>query len=109
MVFCSKCGKKVPDNAAFCPYCGAKTSIGSGVGVSYSSEDLREALAKMGEELEKTFETVGKELHEAFKTVREDVRKSARTDVIACQKCGEKNSSSAIFCSKCGTKLVKKQ
>ena len=99
----------MPEDSAFCPYCGAKTSVGSEARAYYSSEDLREALAKMGEELEKTFETVGKELHEAFKTVREDVRKSARTDVIACQKCGEKNPSSANFCSKCGTKLVKKQ
>ena len=25
-MFCSKCGKEIKDEAAFCPYCGAKTT-----------------------------------------------------------------------------------
>jgi uncharacterized membrane protein YvbJ len=28
MVFCSKCGKELPENAYFCPACGVKTAKG---------------------------------------------------------------------------------
>lgn len=26
-MFCSKCGKEIPDGSKFCPYCGAKLSL----------------------------------------------------------------------------------
>ena len=26
-MFCTKCGKQIPDNAAFCGYCGARTGV----------------------------------------------------------------------------------
>lgn len=29
-MFCQKCGKELPNDSAFCPYCGAHTNISSG-------------------------------------------------------------------------------
>ena len=39
-MFCSKCGKEVPDTVEFCPYCGTKNILsGDGMGsTQYSSE-----------------------------------------------------------------------
>lgn len=47
-MFCSKCGKEIKDEAAFCPYCGAKTE---------ESADEKEA----GERENKTGENTGDE------------------------------------------------
>jgi predicted amidophosphoribosyltransferase len=35
-MFCPKCGKEIPDNVTFCPYCGAK--VNSADGTTSSSE-----------------------------------------------------------------------
>ena len=47
-MFCSKCGKEIKDEAAFCPYCGAKTE---------ESADEKEA----GQSENKTGENAGNE------------------------------------------------
>lgn len=42
-MFCTKCGKRIPDDSAFCPYCGAATAASDnpfgGDGVSRNREN----------------------------------------------------------------------
>jgi uncharacterized membrane protein YvbJ len=108
MAFCSKCGKKLAEDANFCPNCGARTQKGSEAGASYSAEEMRETFAKMGEEMEKAFRTAAKEIEEAFKTARENIRQSTSKESLECSNCGTKNPAGSSFCYKCGKKLVRK-
>lgn len=105
MVFCSKCGEELPENAYFCPKCGVRTSKGVEARISSPREDLKDAFSKMGEEIEKSFSIAAKEIKEAFKTVREEIRKAVSLETVACSHCGEKNLVDARFCYKCGKKL----
>lgn len=94
MVFCSKCGEELPENAYFCPKCGARTRRGVEAGISTPWEELKDALSKMGQEIEK-----------AFKTTRESIRESTSREQVVCSHCGEKNLGYARFCYKCGKEL----
>ena len=105
MIFCSNCGEKLPEDSNFCTKCGFKTRRGVEAGVSAPTEDWREAFSKMGVEMEKAFQTAAKEIQKALKNVREDARESRGGQLVVCKSCGEKNPSSASFCTKCGEKL----
>lgn len=105
MVFCSSCGKELPEGAYFCPKCGVKTSKGAEAGISSPVEDLKDAFSKMGEEIEKAFTIAGRELDKAFKRAREEIREATTRKPVVCSHCGEKNSAGARFCYKCGKKL----
>ena len=74
--FCTKCGKEIPEDAYFCPSCGARTLKGKEAGVSSTLDEVRDALSTMGRELEKAFETAAKEIRGAFETARENVKQS---------------------------------
>jgi len=105
MVFCSSCGKELPDGAYFCPECGVGTRIGAEAKMGGSWEEVREAFGRMGEELEKAFETAGREIEKAFKTARKEIREATKKESVVCPDCGEKNLGDAKFCYKCGKKL----
>jgi len=105
MTFCSNCGEKLPENAYFCPRCGARTIEGAEAGMATPWEDLREAFSKMGTEIEKAFSVAGKEMEKAFKTARDKIKVATSREPIACPHCGEKNSADAKFCYKCGKKM----
>jgi len=105
MVFCSKCGKKLPEDAYFCPSCGVVTSEGAKAGARTASDELREAFSKMSRELEKAFEIASREIREAFETARENIRQPSQEKTLVCASCGEKNAGTSRFCQKCGKKL----
>jgi hypothetical protein len=92
MVYCSKCGERLPDDANFCTKCRSRTSLGLQSGVHGPGEEWREAFAKMGEEMEKAFQVAAKELHEALKTAAKNVRETKGQGPVACKNCGEKTS-----------------
>jgi ribosomal protein L40E len=102
MGYCHNCGTKLPDEAAFCPKCGAKTSITT---EGTPSDEMREAFKRMATEMERAFNIAAREVQEAFKTARDNVEKGVYGEPIVCANCGEKNSSSSLYCRKCGTKL----
>jgi rRNA maturation endonuclease Nob1 len=103
-MFCSNCGKEISDNDYFCSYCGARTRIGAEKGVSYTSDDVREAFQKMGQEMEKAFQTAAKEIQKAFKTARQNIKTQGEEN-ITCSNCNTASPNSAVFCYKCGKKL----
>jgi len=110
MPYCHVCGTKLPDDAAFCYNCGAKVSgtpgpTGTGAAAS-PSDEMREAFSRMSIEMEKAFSIAAKEVQEAFETARNNIRKNVYKAPIVCPNCGEKNSSSADYCVKCGKKLI---
>jgi len=103
-VFCSKCGKELPENAFFCLNCGVRTKKGIEAGVSTPLiEELKDSFTKVGQEIEKTFSKAGKEMEKAFKTAREKIRES--TVRIICPKCRAKNLGNAKYCYNCGEEL----
>ena len=105
MVFCSSCGKELPDGAYFCPECGVGTRIGAEAKMGGSWEEVREAFGRMGEELEKALETAGKEIEKAVQTVREEFKEAAGKEMVVCPECGTKNAAGGVFCFKCGKRL----
>jgi len=105
MVFCSKCGKKLPENAYFCPKCGVRTREGIEAGISTPWEELKTAFSRVGEEMEKAFLTASREIEKAFKTAREEIKEVTKREPVVCSNCGEKNSVEDEFCYKCGKKL----
>lgn len=105
MSYCSKCGEKLPEDANFCFKCGVRTTKGAEAGVSTPLEELREAFSRMEQEMEKAFSVAAKEMEKAFKTARENIQRSIRKELVVCPHCGEKNSSDANFCYRCGKKL----
>jgi uncharacterized membrane protein YvbJ len=105
MVFCSKCGKELPEDAYFCPACGAITAEGVNAGARTVSDELRDAFSKMSKELEKAFDVASREIREAFETAKENIRQSTREKTLVCANCGEKNAETSRFCRKCGKKL----
>lgn len=106
MVFCSKCGGELPENAYFCPKCGVRTRKGVEAGIGTTAwEDLKAAFSKTGEDVEKAFSIAGREIEKAFKRAREEIGEATRREPVVCSHCGEKNFAGAHFCSKCGKKL----
>jgi predicted amidophosphoribosyltransferase len=105
MVFCSRCGKELPEDAYFCPSCGARTQKGSEAGVSTPADEFRDAFVKVSQELERAFGMAAKEIQEAFKTAGENIQKATGKGRVVCSNCGEKNTPHARFCYKCGKKL----
>jgi uncharacterized membrane protein YvbJ len=103
MVFCSKCGKELPENAYFCPNCGVKTAKGVEANVSMPYGEMFSDVEK---KLEKAFLTASEEMKRAFNKARESVRQAARREPVSCSKCGEKNSAGDTFCRNCGAKLT---
>jgi uncharacterized membrane protein YvbJ len=108
MGYCSKCGNEVSEDDYFCSKCGTKTAKGAEAGVSAPTEELRDALSKMGQDMEKAFSMAAKQIHKAFKTAGENVRRSTGREPIICSHCGQKNASDSSFCYKCGERLGRK-
>ncbi len=113
MVYCSKCGTKIDDDAYFCPKCGTKTQAGKAAKVVYPPDELRDTFYQVGIELEKAFTMAARETHAAFKKVSEEFQQKPASSqqastqgTVACPSCGTLNPSGALFCSKCGTKLT---
>ncbi|MGE5188360.1 MAG: zinc-ribbon domain-containing protein [Betaproteobacteria bacterium] len=115
MVYCSKCGSKIDDEAYFCPKCGTKTQAGKAAKANYPTDELRETFYQVGLELEKAFTLAAKETRAAFKKVSEEFKQkpdssqqaAASSEAMnSCPKCGAKNPSGAIFCSNCGNRLT---
>jgi ribosomal protein L40E len=110
MAYCSNCGEKIPEDAFFCPKCGAKTLKGAEANVKYPADEMREAFTRMGIELEKAFNTAAVEIHAAFKKASAEMKtKPAGQEAIVCQNCNAENQSGAIFCRNCGSKLSSSQ
>jgi uncharacterized membrane protein YvbJ len=107
MAYCHSCGEKLPSGALFCPKCGAKTIAGAEANAATPSEEVREAFNRMSVEMEKAFNIAVREMQQAFQTAKGNVEKAVYKELIVCPNCGEKNSSAAAFCFKCGTKLPK--
>jgi uncharacterized membrane protein YvbJ len=111
MVYCSKCGSKIDDEAFFCPKCGTKTVKGKSAKAAYPEDELRDAFYQVGIELERAFTIAAKETHAAFKKATENMQqktspKTTSQGAVVCPNCGTKNPSGSIFCNSCGTKLA---
>ena len=102
MVFCSNCGKELPENAYFCPFCGVKTAKGVEANVSMPYGEM---FTEMGKQIEKAFLTASEEMRKAFDKAGKEVRKATSRESVVCPNCGEKNSPGDRFCHKCGKKL----
>jgi ribosomal protein L40E len=105
MVFCSKCGEKLSDDANFCIKCGVRTGHGAEANVPFPAEEWRDALVKVGQEIEGAFSTAAKEVQKAFKTVKENVTESSSRRLVVCESCGQQTAAESIYCTKCGKKL----
>jgi len=103
-VFCSSCGKELPEGAYFCPKCGVR--IMKEVEAGGPWDEVEEAFERVGEKLEKAFERVGGEIERAFEGVGEEVEEAkAGEELVVCPECREENVAGAKFCYKCGGKL----
>lgn len=107
MMYCSKCGEELPEEAAFCPKCGRWTGEPPEEGVSLPMDELREGLAEAGEEIEKALQVAAREIDRAFRTARENIRERTRGRTVDCPDCGEENPDYAKFCYSCGKALEK--
>jgi uncharacterized membrane protein YvbJ len=105
MVFCTKCGAQLSEDAHFCPRCGARTTAGKEAGASIPLDEVRESFHRIGIEVEKAFRMAADEMRQAFKTAGENIRETASRKQVTCPNCGEKNASDAVYCVKCGKKL----
>ena len=107
MPYCYACGEKLPENAAFCPKCGVKAVGASGTGAAATpADELREAFTRMSVEMERAFNIAAREVQEAFQSARSNVQKTVFKEPINCPSCGTKNPGSAVYCYKCGTKIL---
>jgi ribosomal protein L40E len=111
MVYCTKCGAQIPDDAYFCPKCGTKTLQGKSAKVAYPADELRDAFYQVGVELERAFTIAAHETHQAIQNARSNWEKSKPTppQTITCPKCATKNAAGSVFCSSCGTKLASEE
>ena len=97
MLFCTKCGEELPEDAFFCLKCGVRTSKGIEAGVPRPWN--------WEQEVEKALTTVHKEMQKAFETVKENIQKSTKRKPVICSHCGEENLWGAMFCYKCGVEI----
>jgi predicted amidophosphoribosyltransferase len=102
MLFCSKCGNELPENAYFCPNCGIKTAKGVEANVSIP---YGEVFSEMEKQLEKAFLMASEEVKKGFNKAREGVKRATRREPLICPNCGAENSAGDVFCNKCGNKL----
>jgi predicted amidophosphoribosyltransferase len=105
MVYCSRCGRELPEEANFCPKCGARTKKGIEEGIYIPREELREGLATIGVEIEAALTEAGREVQKALGEARESMKEAAGRKTIVCPRCGERNRSAARFCYSCGESL----
>jgi Zn finger protein HypA/HybF involved in hydrogenase expression len=102
LVYCTKCGEKLAEDAYFCPKCGTKTQKGIDANVPTPADELREAFSRVGVEMEKAFLVVAKEAHNAFQKAKENIQQAQQpTQCVSCQTSIAVNS---VYCSKCGAK-----
>jgi len=109
-VFCSHCGKEVPDDTNFCPSCGTRTITGIEANIPIPrqqswEEELESAAERIGKEMENAFTIAGRELEHAVRRIKNEVQKSSVKEFVICTNCKERNQQGANFCFKCGTKL----
>ncbi len=105
MVFCSKCGKELGNEANFCLQCGVRTLKGETDGVPIPQDWLTSGLSQLGKELENALTMAAQEVERALKTTKEKIKESNKKSVI-CPHCGEKSQrSDAQFCYKCGKQI----
>ncbi len=110
MVYCSKCGEKIDDNAYFCFKCGTKTEIGKAAKALYPADELRDAFYQVGIELEKAFNMAAHETNAAFQKAKENwQQKPPPSQSVACTQCTTKNPRGAVYCNSCGTKITPNQ
>src|SRR4030042_4715330 len=102
MVFCSKCGKELPENAYFCPVCGVKTAKGVEANVPMPYGEM---FSEMEKQIERALKTASEEMKNAFEKAGEKVRRVTSREPVVCPSCEEKNSVGDTFCRKCGKKL----
>lgn len=102
MVFCSKCGERLPENAYFCPRCGVKTIKGVEANVSMPYGDM---FLEIGREMEKAFLVASEEMKKAFEKAREEIKRVTNRDFVVCPSCGKKSTVRDSFCKNCGKKL----
>jgi uncharacterized membrane protein YvbJ len=102
LVYCSKCGEKISDDAYFCPKCGTKTEKGKAANVAYPSDELRDAFYKVGIELERAFNIAARETHAAVQRAGENMKQKS----VVCPNCKAKNPYGSIFCHSCGTRIA---
>jgi predicted amidophosphoribosyltransferase len=105
MVYCSRCGRELPEESNFCPKCGARTKKGIEDGISIPREELREGLSAIGVEIEAALSEAGREIQQALGEARESIKEAAGRKTLVCPQCGERNRSAASFCHGCGKRL----
>ncbi len=115
MVYCSKCGAQIAEDAYFCPKCGTKTQAGKNAKVTYPTDEIQDAFYRVGTELERAFTIAAHETHAALKRASENIQQktsSSETNetkqekTIICPNCGAKNMQGTFFCFSCGKKIV---
>src|SRR3972149_9539390 len=105
MAYCTNCGEKLPEDALFCPKCGARTAKGTKTNAASPSDEVKEAFNRMSQEMERAFNIAAKEIQEAFQTARSNIQKTLYKEPVVCPNCGEKNPSNSVYCFKCGKRL----
>jgi predicted amidophosphoribosyltransferase len=124
MVECKSCGHELDKDANFCSHCGLRTDKGVKNGVKTPIDGR----ANWEKEIKAALEVAAKSVEEGFRIARESIREvseelstefserrekwesrreSQRDEQIYCPKCGHRNNMDAVFCSKCGKKLLK--
>jgi len=106
MMYCYKCGEKLPEEAYFCPKCGVKIEE-KVAGVSDSREELKDKFTQMGIEIEKALSIAAKEIEKAFRNVGDNLREGTNKEIKICPHCGERNLEKAYYCYKCGGEIKK--
>lgn len=77
-MFCKNCGRQLPDNAAFCPGCGAKRSDGEAYADERSSADIRN-LPNYAKEIDRSDHTVDSD-RKKFSLSNSDRKKFSLSD-----------------------------
>ena len=81
-MYCTKCGKQLPDDAAFCDACGAPVKSG---------------FTAAAEKAEAAAEEAAEEVKEAAEAVEEKVAAG-----LKCPECGAELKPESRFCDSCG-------